>query len=116
MADLNRLMTLGGAVAAGEFSADGGLVSYKGGFPRETARYIATLCAGKALIGAIEVAGLSRMTGMDWLPFHGWALAGGDYSICVIGHLGVVVETGKADFNEIYRVLSEEAEVVLKAA
>ena len=52
MANLNRLMTLGGAVAAGEFSADGGLVSYKGGFPRETARYIATLCAGKSLIGS----------------------------------------------------------------
>ena len=34
MANLNRLMTLGGAVAAGEFSADGGLVSYKGDFPR----------------------------------------------------------------------------------
>jgi roadblock/LC7 domain-containing protein len=116
MANLNRLMSLGGAVAAGKFSADGGLISYKGDFPRETARYIATLCAGKALIGATEVAALSRMTGMDWLPFQGWAVSGGDYSICVIGHLGVFVETAKADFNEIYRVLSEEAEVVLKAA
>jgi roadblock/LC7 domain-containing protein len=116
MANLNRLMTLGGAVAAGEFSADGGLVSYKGDFPRETARYIATLCAGKALTGAIEVAGLSRITGMDWLPFHGWALSAGDYSICVLGYIGVFVETAKADFNEIYRVLSQEAEVVLKAA
>jgi roadblock/LC7 domain-containing protein len=116
MANLNRLMTLGGAVAAGEFAADGGLVSYKGDFPRETARYIAALCAAKSLAGTIEVAGLSRMTGMDWLPFHGWAVSAGDYSICVLGRIGVFVETAKADFNDIYRVLSEEAEVVLKAA
>jgi roadblock/LC7 domain-containing protein len=116
MANLNRLMSLRGAVAAGEFSADGGVVSYKGDFPRETARYIATLCAAKSLTGAIEAAALSRMTGMDWLPFHGWAVSAGDYSICVIGHLGVFVETDRADFNEIYRVLSEEADVVLKAA
>ena len=116
MANLDRLMTLSGVVAAGEFSVDGGLVSYKGDFPRETARYIATLCAGKSLIGATEAAGLARMTGMDWLPFHGWAIAGGDYSICMIGRLGVLVETADGDFNEIYRVLSEEAEVVLKAA
>jgi roadblock/LC7 domain-containing protein len=116
MANLNRLMTLRGAVAAGEFSADGELVSYKGDFPKETARYIATLCAGNSLLGATEVEGLSRITGMNWLPFHGWAVAAGDYSICVMGHIGVFVETAKADFNDVYRVLSEEAEVVLKAA
>jgi roadblock/LC7 domain-containing protein len=34
----------------------------------------------------------------------------------VLGYIGVFVETAKADFNEIYRVLSQEAEVVVKAA
>jgi roadblock/LC7 domain-containing protein len=116
MANLDRLMTLGGAVAAGEFSADGDLVAYRGDFPRDTARYIATVCAGKSLLGASEMEAITRITGMNWLPFHGWAVAAGDYSICVMGHVGVFVETAKADFNEIYRVLREEAEVLLKAA
>jgi roadblock/LC7 domain-containing protein len=116
MANLDRLMMLGGAVAAGEFSADGELVSYKGDFSRETARYIATVCAGKSLLGASEMTGLTRISGMNWLPFHGWAVAAGDYSICVLGHVGVFVETAKADFNNIYLVLSQEAGVVLKAA
>jgi roadblock/LC7 domain-containing protein len=116
MANLNRLMTLGGAVAAGEFSAGGELVSYKGDFPQETARYIARLCAGKSLLGATEAEALGRITGMNCSPFHGWAVSAGDYSICVMGHFGVFVETAKADFNEIYRVLSEETGVLLKAA
>jgi len=115
MVNLDRLMTLGGALAAGEFSADGDLVSYKGDFPNDTARYIATVCAGKSLLGASEMEGITRITGMNWLPFHGWAVSAGDYSICVIGHIGVFVETAKADFNEIFRLLSKEAGVVLKA-
>jgi roadblock/LC7 domain-containing protein len=43
-------------------------------------------------------------------------MSAGDYSICVMGHLGAFVETAKADFNAIYRVLSRDAGVVLQAA
>jgi roadblock/LC7 domain-containing protein len=116
MANLDRLMRLGGAVAAGEFTDLGELVSYKGDLPDEAARFVAKLCASNSLMGATEVDALSRVTGMHWLPFQGWAIAAGDYSICVIGHIGVFVETAKADFNQIYRTLNEEAGGLLKAA
>lgn len=116
MADLSRLLDLSGAVAAGEFTPTGEIVSYKGDLPEEGARLISKLCAANTLMGESEVEGLARITGKKWAPFHGWAMSAGDYSLCVIGHIAVFVETGKANFDNIYKVLAEEAHVVLKAA
>jgi roadblock/LC7 domain-containing protein len=116
MANLDRLMSLGGAVAAGEFTPSGDLVSYRGNLPEDAARLIAKVCAANTLMGDTEVDSLTRLTGMKWRPFHGWAISAGDYSVCVIGHIGVFVETSKANFGDIYRVLGEEAHVTLKAA
>ena len=116
MANLNRLMNLGGVFAAGEFTPSGDVVSYRGNLPEDAARLIAKLCATNSLMGDTEVDTLARITGMSWRPFHGWAISAGDYSLCVVGHIGVLVETGKANFNDIYRALSEEAHVTLRAA
>lgn len=118
MADLSRLLDLSGAVAVEEFTPAGEVISYKykGDLPEETARIIAKLCAANTLMGENEVEGLTRITGSKWRPFHGWAMSTGDYSLCVMGHIAVFVETAKADFNDIYKVLAEEAHVMLKAA
>ncbi len=56
------------------------------------------------------------MSSMKWTPFHGWAVAAGDFSVCVMGHNGVFVETSKADFNDIFKKLGEEAHITPKAA
>jgi roadblock/LC7 domain-containing protein len=116
MADLNRLMGLNGAVSAGEFSATGELVSYQGKLSEEIARMTAKLCAANTLMGTTQAESFTRLSGMNCTPFHGWAVAAGDYSICVMGHIGVFVETAKADFNAIFKVLSEEARITLRAA
>jgi roadblock/LC7 domain-containing protein len=116
MANLDKLMGLGGATAAGEFTPAGDLVTYKGEFPEDIARLIAKMCAANSLMGATEADSFTRISGMKWMPFHGWAVSAGDYSVCVMGNIGVFVETGKADFNDIYHVLSEEAHVTLRAA
>jgi len=116
MANLDRLMELGGATAAGEFTPDGDLMSYKGELPEDIAHLIAKMCAANTLMGTIQAESFARISGMKWTPFHGWAVSAGDYSVCVLGHIGVFVETAKADFNDIYRVLSEEAHILLKAA
>ena len=116
MANLNRLMGLSGCVAAGEFTPTGELVSYKGDLPEEIAHFLARQCAANSLMGRVQSEGLARLSGLNWQPFHGWAIAAGDYSLCVMGQIGVFVETDKADFNDIYRTLSEEANVLLKAA
>ena len=116
MADLKRLMTLKGAISAGEFKANGELLSYQGDLTEDIAALIAKMCAANSLMGASQAESFSRISGMKWTPFHGWAVAAGDYSVCVMGNLGVFVETAKADFNGIFKVLSEEAHVSLKAA
>jgi roadblock/LC7 domain-containing protein len=117
MADLRKLMGLGGAVAAGEYTREGELVSYEGELSEDIAKLIASMCAANTFMGTTQAESFTRISGMKWSPFHhGWAVAAGDYSICVMGNIGVFVEIRKADFNDIFKVLSEEAHVTLKAA
>jgi roadblock/LC7 domain-containing protein len=116
MTRLDRLMELGGAVAAGEFTPAGELVSYTGHLPDDIARLVARMCAANSLLCGTQAEGFTRISGMKWTPFHGWAVAAGDYSVCVIGNIWVFVETAKADFNYIYKTLSEETATLLKAA
>jgi len=111
-ANLNNLMNLNGAVAAGEFSVGGDLVDYKGNLSREHAEMVAMMCAANSLMGRMQAESFTKHTGMNWSPFKGWAVAAGDYSVCVMGKLGVFVETNKADFNEIFKVLGQEAGVI----
>jgi roadblock/LC7 domain-containing protein len=67
-------------------------------------------------MGTTQTEAVTRISGMNWRPFHGRAVAAGDCSVCVMGDIGVFVETSKADFNDIFKVLSEEAHIALKAA
>jgi roadblock/LC7 domain-containing protein len=116
MANLKRLMGLSGAVAAYELSPGGELVSYKGEITEDVAEVVARLSAANTLVGTAQAEIFSRISGMKWTPFHGWAVAAGDYSVCVMGHIAVFVETAKADFNNIFKVLGEEAHITLQAA
>lgn len=116
MANLERLMELSGAVAAYELTPGGELVNYHGDVNKDIAGLVARMCAANTLMGATQAETFSRVSGMKWTPFHGWAVASGDYSVCVMGHIGVFVETAKADFNDIFRILGEEAHITLKAA
>lgn len=110
--NLDRLMSLKGAIAAGEFTSDGNLVAYKGDLKEEHARMVALMCAANSLMGKMQAEGFTAYTGMKWTPFLGWAVSAGDYSVCVMGNAGVFVETAKADFNEIFKVLGEESGVL----
>lgn len=116
MANLKRLLRLGGAVASGEFAPNGELLSYEGSLPEDAAQLVAKMCAANTMMGISQAESFTRISGMKWSPFHGWAVSAGDYSVCVIGHIGVFVETAKADFNDIFKQLSEEAHVNLRAA
>ena len=110
--DLDKLMTLDGATAAGEFTPTGELVAYKGDLSQEHAEMIAMMCAANSLMGKMQAESFTKHTGLNWSPFRGWAVSAGDFSVCVMGNAGVFVETDKADFNVIYKTLGEQAEVV----
>ncbi len=109
MADLDKLMMLEGAGAAGEFSPTGDLLRYAGDLPEYAAKHIAEVCAATTQMCAAHADGFSRITGMNWLPLNRWAFSAGDFAVCVMGNVGVFVRAAEADFNHIYKILSEEA-------
>ena len=100
-------MRLKGAIAAGHFTADGKLVEYKGPLTKELAEMVAKMCAANSLMGTIEAESFTKISGMKWTPFLGWAVAAGEYAVCVMGNYGVFVKLSEADFNEIFKVLGE---------
>jgi len=110
--NLDKLMALKGAIAAGEFGVGGNLVAYKGQMKEEHAKMVAMMCAANSLMGKMQAEGFSAYTGMKWSPFKGWAVSAGDYSVCVMGNAGVFVETAKASFDEIFKTLGQVAGVL----
>ncbi|QKQ99100.1 DUF2173 family protein [Metallosphaera tengchongensis] len=108
-AKLDRLMKLKGAVAAGKYSMEGKVVEYKGNIPKDIAEMVAMMVAANTMMGKMQAEGFTKLTGMKWTPFHGWAVAAGDYAVCVMGHYGVFVKMAEADFNDIFKTLMEVA-------
>ncbi|MCY0850634.1 DUF2173 family protein [Sulfuracidifex metallicus] len=106
---LETLMKLKGAVAAGEFKENGELVSYKGEMPEDLAKMVAMMCAANTMMAKMQAEGFSKMTGMKWSPLVGWAVAAGDYAVCVEGNYGVFLQLNQTDFNEVFKVLHEVA-------
>ena len=108
---LDRLMKLKGAVAAGEYTHDGKVVNYKGPLSKELAELVAKMVAANTLMGTTQAEAFTRISGMKWTPFLGWAVAAGEYAVCVMGNHGVFVKLAEADFNEIFKTLAEVSRI-----
>ncbi len=109
MANLERLMKIKGVWAAGEFTDDGKLVAYKGNISDEHAAMAAEMCAANNAMAKMQCDGYTAFSGQEWTPLHGWALTGPKYSVCVMGNVGVFVNNDEVSFNEVFKVLREEA-------
>lgn len=108
LSKLKELMSIPGAVAAGEFTDDGRLVAYYGDVSEKEAEMAALMCAANKLMANMEAKGWSIYTGKDgFYPVVGFAVAGGKYAVCVMGNVGVFVELDKADFDKAFEVLSK---------
>jgi roadblock/LC7 domain-containing protein len=82
LSKLKELMSIPGAVAAGEFA--------------------------NKLMGNMQAKGWSAYTGQGgFYPVRGFAVAGGKYAACIMGNVGVFVELSKADFDKTFEVLSK---------
>lgn len=106
---LEKLMKLKGAIAAGEFKENGELAGYKGPMPEDLAKLVAMMCAANSLMAKTEAESFTKISGMKWTPLIGWAVAAGEYAVCVVGRYGVFVKVNEADFNEIFKTLREVA-------
>ena len=112
MANLEELLKIDGVVAAGEFGKDGSLVDYQSNMDMspELAQGAAQFCATVSMLFDTLGGAFSQMSGMNWSPQQGWAYSGGDWTVALGegGRMGVFIETAKADFNELFRVLIGE--------
>ncbi len=108
LSKLKELMSLPGAVAAGEFTDDGKLLAYYGDINEKSAEIAAMMCAANKLMGNMQAKGWSAYTGQDgFYPVVGFAVAGGKYTACIMGNVGVFLELGKADFDKTFETLSK---------
>src|SRR2546429_7618141 len=103
-ATLDELLKIDGVVAAGEFALDGRLVDYKAKMDMspELAQMSAQFCSSVTSLFNTLSGAFTQLSGMNWSPQHGWAFAGGDYSVCVGGAESVFVEKAKADYNRLF--------------
>jgi roadblock/LC7 domain-containing protein len=111
MASLEELIQIEGVVAAIEWTKDGSLIDYKAsialsrGLAAGAAQFQETITSTFDKLSE----SFSEMSGMNWTPQHGWVYSGGDWSIVVASHKGIFVETAKADFNALLRVLADKS-------
>jgi roadblock/LC7 domain-containing protein len=109
---LEELLDIQGVVAAVEFSLDGSLLDYEAkiDMSEEMAQMTAQYCAAVYLMFNTLASSFTNLSGMNWLPQHGWAYSGGEWTACIgdDGKRGVLVETSMADFNELFEALGIE--------
>ena len=101
MIGLDRLIKIPGVLAAEQFSLDGKTICKVGEFPKEVMESTAKLCADNNSQMASQVGKMRENTGLDWTPLNGWMIWGGKYSIFVVNNTGIIVETKRADFNQL---------------
>jgi len=107
MPTLDDLLKINGVIAAGEFTPDGKLVDFKAktDMAKDIGALTAQFCATVTMLFNTLAAAHSKMSGMNWLPQHGWMYAGGEWTVAIGGTRGVFIETAKADFNQLYKTL-----------
>jgi roadblock/LC7 domain-containing protein len=109
---LEELLDIQGVVAAVEFSLDGSLLDYEAkiDMSEEMAQMTAQYCAAVYLMFNTLASSFTNLSGMNWLPQHGWAYSGGEWTACIgdDGKRRVLVETSMADFSELFEALGIE--------
>ena len=106
------MLDLEGVVVAGEFDFEGRMLDYEAkiDMSEEMAQMTAEFCAAVSVMLNTLASSFAERSGMNWVPQHGWAYSGGEWSACIGdgGKRGVLVETSMADFNELFEALSGE--------
>jgi roadblock/LC7 domain-containing protein len=110
MADLDRLMALGGAEAAFVMNDRGELQQHRlaeGTRLNETALdLLAHMCVANSAIATMQARGWEAMSEhRGFYPVEGFTMIGMDWSAITHGHLGVVVANHYADYEAAYALL-----------
>lgn len=101
MIGLDRIMKIPGAVAAGQFNSDGNVIRAVGNLPDKIMELIAQWCAESTTNLEEHTQIFGEKSCMEWTPLTGWAVWGGKYTVFVVNNTGVIIETKRADFNQL---------------
>jgi roadblock/LC7 domain-containing protein len=112
MPDLEKLMSLPGALAAFEFSDRGELLASRvaEGCPLNdiVLDLLCHVCVANTSIATMQARGWESMTGTEgFYPVDGFTMVGFDWSAVTSGNFGVVLANEKADYQEAYDMLSQ---------
>ncbi len=108
MIGLDRLIAKPGVIAAGQFDANGDIKRAVGELSDDAKKVFAQLAKENEDIFKKQCELLSEKIDPQWKPYAGWAMWSGKYALCMVGKTGVVVEIGKADFNQLMIDLIDE--------
>lgn len=101
MIGLDRLMKKPGVVVAGQFSDDGKTIRFTGHVPEKVMKSMSRICAENNIRMSKEVIEVADKSGLKITPLTGWMIWSGIYAIFVVHNTGVIVETKRADFNQL---------------
>ncbi len=110
MADLDKLMSLPGAMAAFEFTEQGELTSSKiaegSNLDDQTLDLVSHVCVANIAIATMQARGWENVTGMQgFYPIGGFTLMGMDWSAVSHGGAGVILNNQEADYQAAYDAL-----------
>ncbi|MFV2059248.1 MAG: DUF2173 family protein [Gammaproteobacteria bacterium] len=111
MVDLEKLMTLEGAIGAFKMTESGELVDHQVSPESELNETILDLlchvCVANMAIATMQARGWEKMTGMEgFYPVNGFSLVGFEWTAIVNGEFGVVISNDKTDYEAAYSVLN----------
>ena len=107
MADLDKLLSLPGALAVFEFTDRGELSSCQttdgADLDKSVLDLLSHVCVANLSIATMQARGWEQVTGMTgFYPVAGFTMIGMDWSTVMHGTTGIVFENDKADFEAAY--------------
>lgn len=111
MPDLQRLMSLPGALAAFEFSDRGELGTHAiapgSTLTAEVLDLLCHVCVANIAIATMQARGWEKVTGTQgFYPIQGFTLVGFDWTAVTTGNCGVVMRNEDTDYERAYAALA----------
>ena len=101
MIGLDRLMKIPGVVAVGQFDSEGKIIRKLGDISDNVREQIAKMNAEQNKNLSTMTQTLGQLTDLEWNPMTGWMMWSGKYSLCVVHNNCLIIETKRADFNQL---------------
>ncbi len=105
---IKRLLILDGVMAVCLFRDDGTLVEGYGLLNEAKLRQLSTLAHQYRRLLQANADQFSMFSGLaGWTPPRGWVFSGAGATVCCVGNLVCLLETGAAAVNEVLMEMSE---------